>query len=112
MKVTVEEYLKKSREECGDRIDLSLHDLDQNQSNALRVEALRDKCDRCGNKPPEQWSDSAKKSGWGRWVFSGGSPSVFGVCQLNECPKREFFLRHAPYKHIRETLHNTTKGKE
>ena len=99
--ISKEDYLKKCMSECGDKIDPSLHTSDSIQKNALRVETIRDKCARCGNKIPKQWSEGAKKAGWGRWIFSGGPVSVFGACESHNCPKINFFLRHAPYKHLR-----------
>ena len=70
------------------------------QENALRVESLRDMTPRCGLKVPEQWHESAKQRGWGLWVFSGGSASVFGYCD-NDCPRKNEFIRTAPKKQWR-----------
>ena len=68
----------------------------------MRVEFMRDKSDRCGMKMPEHWSKEVKKRGWGIWVYSGGDPSVFGFCNLNDCPLMEFFKRTAPNKKDKE----------
>lgn len=101
-KITVHEYLQKCREECGNRLaDKSFFEPDSLQRNALRVEALRDMSPRCGMKMPEHWAESVKERGWGLWIFSGGTAEVFGHCDGN-CPLRNFFLRTAPYKYLRE----------
>lgn len=101
-KLTAEEYLQKCRDECGCRLaDKSLFAKDSLQRNALRIETLRDMSPRCGEKMPAHWADSVKKRGWGIWIMSGGTAEVFGYCNA-ECPLRNFFLRSAPYKHLRE----------
>jgi hypothetical protein len=46
---------------------------------------------------PSQWSESAKRRGWGLWLFSGGTASVFGHCD-NNCPRRDEFIQTAPKK--------------
>ena len=96
-------YLKKCMDECGDKLsDPSFFADDSPQCNALRVENMRDMSPRCGHKLPEHWNEAAKKRGWGRWIYSGGSASVFGHCVYSDCPLKEFFLRHAPLKSIRD----------
>jgi hypothetical protein len=92
------EYMFKCKQECTNRIPIDFYDNDSLQRNALRVEGLRDKCERCGMKPPEQWCEGAKKHGWAMWVYSGGSPSVFGVCDYQDCPMTNFYIRNAPKK--------------
>lgn len=92
------EYILKCQQDCGQRIPVNFYHDDSLQRNALRVEALRDKCVRCGMKPPEQWHESAKQRGWGLWVFSGGNPSVYGACEFRDCPMLDFFIRTAPRK--------------
>lgn len=95
------EYLQKCMNNCTSRIAeecfFKENDL---QRNALRVESLRDMSPRCGEKMPEHWHEDVKKRGWGIWIFSGGSASVFGYCDAN-CPRKNEFLRTAPYKGIR-----------
>jgi len=93
-------YIQNCREYCSSRIDNGFAPSSR-QANALRVETLRDESPRCGMKPPEQWSDGAKSHGWGLWVMSGGSPSVFGHCD-QDCPMREFWVRTAPTKRLRD----------
>jgi len=61
---------------CPHRIEYTETSL---QRNALRVEALTP-ASRCLNKIPEHWSEGAKKAGALRWIGSGGSPLVFGIC--------------------------------
>ena len=101
-KLTVEEYLQKCRDECSSRLaDKSFFYPDSLQQNALRVETLRDMSPRCGEKMPEHWHKDAKARGWGMWIFSGGTAAVFGHCD-SDCPLRNFFLRTAPYKHLRK----------
>lgn len=101
--LSVEDYLIKSQKECSDRFtEPSFFAQNDLQNNALRVESLRDITPRCGKKMPEHWPESVKKRGWGIWIFSGGTAEVFGFCSLKDCPKREFFLRSSPYKHIRK----------
>lgn len=101
-KPTVDEYLRKCRDECVSRLaDKSFFGGDSLQLNALRIETLRDMSPRCGEKMPAHWSDSAKNRGWGIWIMSGGTADVFGHCNA-DCPLRNFFLRSAPYKHLRE----------
>jgi hypothetical protein len=43
---------------------------------------------RCLLKLPEHWSEGAKKLGALRWIGSGGSCLVFGVCDSN-CPRKK-----------------------
>jgi hypothetical protein len=64
---------------------------DNRQSNALRVEtaSVSSFADRCTMQPPEHWAQGAKDRG-ALWMFSGGSPLVFGECRYDQCPKREF----------------------
>ena len=95
-------YIVQCLENCDQRIPLDFYENDSMQSNALRVETLRDKCVRCGMKPPEHWAQSAKDRGWGLWVYSGGSPSVYAPCDISDCPRKEFFIRTAPIKAWRE----------
>ena len=92
-------YIQNCREYCSSRIDSGFN-ADSRQANALRVETLRDRSPRCGMKPPAHWAEGAKAQGWGLWVMSGGSPSVFGHCD-QECPMREFWARTAPTKRLR-----------
>ena len=92
-------YITNCREHCSSRIDSGFM-ADARQSNALRVETLRDTSPRCGMKPPAQWSEGAKRQGWGLWVMSGGSPSVFGHCD-QDCPMRGFWAKTAPTKRLR-----------
>jgi len=96
--MTIEEYMSKCRINCNDRISESCF-FEENglQKNALRVETLRDTTPRCGLKMPNQWHESVKRRGWGMWVFSGGSASVFGHCN-HDCPRRTEFIRTAPKK--------------
>ena len=54
------------------------------QSNALRVE-ITTPSPRCLMKLPPHWSEGAKRAGALRWIGSGGSPLVFGVCD-SDCP--------------------------
>jgi hypothetical protein len=92
----IQEHLKRCRENCVSRLsDPAFFDENSLQKNALRVEGLRDMSDRCGEKPPEHWSEGAKRRGWGMWVFSGGSASVFGHCELASCPRLTEFMRWA-----------------
>lgn len=44
--------------------------------------------DRCLLKLPEHWSEGAKTAGALRWIGSGGSALVFGVCDRN-CPLKD-----------------------
>lgn len=55
------------------------------QRNALRVEIFTPES-RCILKMPEHWPEGAKKLGGLRWIMSGGSAFVFGVCTPNRCP--------------------------
>lgn len=57
------------------------------QRNALRVEICTP-ADRCLLKMPEHWSEGAKTAGALRWIGSGGSALVFGVCDRN-CPLKD-----------------------
>jgi len=97
------EYLKKCMDNCSDKLsDPSFFAGNKLQSNALRGEGLRDISPRCGCKMPAQWSDGAKRRGWGMWIFSGGTAEVFGHCRYTDCPRRNEFLRTAPRKEIRK----------
>ena len=58
------------------------------QANALRIEVMSPSV-RCTLRLPEHWSPGAKKLGALRWIGSGGSPMVLGVCQLSVCPLRK-----------------------
>lgn len=66
---------------CDNRIIPSDWMQDAMQKNALRVETISvSNCaERCILKPPENWSEGAKKISL-NWLFSGGSPLVFGEC--------------------------------
>ena len=100
-KMTADEYLAQCRMSCCDRLaDPELFGTNNLQTNALRVESIRDTGPRCGQKPPSHWADGAKARGWGAWCYSGGSAAVYGHCDA-DCPMKDFFLRHAPYKHLR-----------
>ena len=55
------------------------------QKNALRIEIMTPEL-RCALKFPKHWSQAAKDLGAMRWVLSGGTPLVFGVCDKN-CPQ-------------------------
>lgn len=99
---TFNDYIDSCIKHCTSRLDELMFDADEKQSNAIRVESLRDKSDRCGSKMPEHWSKEVKQRGWGIWIFSGGSPSVFGHCQKNDCPMMRFFIKSAPRKKWRE----------
>lgn len=95
-------YLAQCMNNCSDKLsDPHLFNPNSLQRNALRVETLRDISPRCGLKMPEQWSDGAKQRGWGMWIFSGGSASVFGHCDYRNCPLKNWFLQTAPRKEIR-----------
>lgn len=94
-------YIHKCQDNCSSKIPADFYENDSMQHNALRVEVLRDKCVRCGEKPPEHWPDAAKNRGWGLWVFSGGSPSVYGACEYRNCPMMDFFIKTAPKKEWR-----------
>lgn len=54
------------------------------QQNALRIETMSP-LPRCILKLPEHWSEGAKQLGGLRWIGSGGSPLVFGICD-KKCP--------------------------
>lgn len=56
------------------------------QRNALRVEICMP-IPRCILKLPEHWSEGAKQAGGLRWIGSGGSALVFGVCTPKCCPE-------------------------
>lgn len=58
------------------------------QRNALRVE-IGTPSPRCILKLPEHWPDKAKEYGGIRWLASGGSGLVFGLCTPNNCPKNK-----------------------
>lgn len=99
--MTFDEYMTKCRENCTNKLaEACFFEENGMQKNALRVESLRDMTPRCGLKVPEQWHESAKQRGWGLWVFSGGSASVFGYCD-NDCPRKNEFIQTAPQKQWR-----------
>lgn len=56
------------------------------QSNALRIEICTP-APRCILKLPGHWSEGAKRAGGLRWIGSGGSVLVFGVCTPEQCPE-------------------------
>ena len=96
--MTFDEYMAKCREHCTDRLaEACFFEENGMQKNALRVETLRDTSPRCGLKIPSQWNESAKRRGWGLWLFSGGTASIFGHCD-NNCPRRAEFIQTAPKK--------------
>jgi hypothetical protein len=98
----VTEYLRQCAANCTSRLaEPCFFGRDTLQQNTLRVESLRDMSPRCGEKMPEHWHEDVKRRGWGIWVFSGGSVSVFGHCTLDDCPRKNEFLRTAPNKKIR-----------
>jgi len=87
---------------CSSRVVPSDWIEDIPQKNALRVETISvSHCaDRCTMQPPEHWAQTAKERG-SLWLFSGGSPLVFGECRFNTCPMREFF-RQTGGKHYED----------
>jgi hypothetical protein len=52
-------------------------------ANALNVE-VGQPLDRCRLKTPEHWGDADPEAA--RWLLSGGSPLVLGMCTPNNCP--------------------------
>ena len=99
--VSFDDYMMQCVKDCTNRIcEPCFFSENGLQKNALRVEILRDMTPRCGLKMPEHWHESVKQRGWGLWVFSGGSASVFGHCD-NDCPRKKEFIRTAPKKQWR-----------
>jgi len=102
-KITATEYLQKCMDECSDKLaDPYFFSSNTLQKNALRVESMRDMSPRCGLKMPEHWPDDVKNRGYGIWLYSGGTAEVFGHCSYADCPRRNGFLRQAPWKHLRK----------
>lgn len=57
-------------------------------ANALNVEPIQP-LHRCKLKPPEHWPNDGPTAS--RWLLSGGSPLVFGMC-TQACPARSHGL--------------------
>jgi hypothetical protein len=55
--------------------------------NCWNVEITQPQC-RCLKKAPDHWAALNAPSA-ARWLGSGGSPSVFGICTPGACPKSE-----------------------
>ena len=55
------------------------------RANALNVE-VGQPVPRCRLKTPEHWGDADPRAA--RWLLSGGSPLVLGLCTPNGCPHR------------------------
>jgi hypothetical protein len=65
---------------CGQHISLGVQ---RRPANALNIE-VGQPLPRCRLKLPEHWSGPGRSSL--RWLASGGSPLVFGLCTPGECP--------------------------
>lgn len=61
--------------------------VERRPGNALNVE-IGTPQPRCTLKPPEHWADISKDATVLRWLGSGGSPLVLGVCS-GECPLKK-----------------------
>lgn len=73
--------------DCSHRVEV---DVPRRPANALNVE-VGTPAPRCKLKVPEDWAGREPRSGLSlaaRWMWSGGSPLVFGVCTPNckSCP--------------------------
>lgn len=66
-------------ESCPHRIEL---ETPRRPVNALNVE-VGTPAPRCAKRIPEHWS---KETSAIRWLWSGGSPLVFGRCGSSSCP--------------------------
>lgn len=61
-------------------------ELPRRPGNVITVE-IGQPLDRCTLRPPEHWGPRAPSVG--RWLASGGSPLVLGLCLPKGCPHRE-----------------------
>lgn len=63
---------------CASRVEIAL---ERRPANALNIEIGTSPA-RCLNKRPEHWPSTASGI---RWIASGGSAMVFGICSA-DCP--------------------------
>jgi hypothetical protein len=66
---------------CSDRIEPPL---ERRPGNALCIE-IGQPLQRCRQQTPEHWN--GHDAGATRWLLSGGSPFVLGLCSPATCPK-------------------------
>lgn len=66
---------------CCDLITLGVP---RRPANALNLE-IGQPLDRCRLRTPAAWADVDPRGA--RWLLSGGSPLVLGLCTPNSCPK-------------------------
>ncbi len=67
---------------CPERIALAV---ERRPANSLNVE-IGQPSPRCRLQTPEHWKGFDERAT--RWLLSGGSPFVLGVCSTCSCPKK------------------------
>ena len=78
MTTTAAEAFARYRDACPNRIPIAL---ERRPGNALNVE-IGQPMDRCRLRTPEHWRGASAA----RWLASGGSPLVLGICSRGACP--------------------------
>ncbi len=71
------------REDCCERLSPPL---ERRPANALNIE-IGQPLERCRLQTPEHWNGVDPRGA--RWLLSGGSPFVLGVCSVRSCPKKQ-----------------------
>lgn len=66
-------------------VELVSPTLERRPANALNIE-IGQPLLRCRLQTPEHWNGFDERAT--RWLLSGGSPLVLGVCHAGACPKR------------------------
>lgn len=70
--------IKAQADACKSRVSLPL---EPRPCNGLNIE-ISQSSPRCLNRPPADWPAGMSL----RWIGSGGSPLVFGLCNPERCP--------------------------
>lgn len=68
-------------EQCHERVGM---DLPRRPANALNIEMMQPSV-RCRLQTPDHWGSFDYRAT--RWLWSGGSPLVLGVCACSSCPQ-------------------------